>query len=67
MKTTWQIITLNHKAGPLYAMALSRFRVGQTNRGQVCVNVEAETFTYNTFLVVAKWKRIETRVHRMGT
>lgn len=56
MKTTWKIVKLPHHVGPLYAILISGFRVGQTRNGRVCTNIDVDTFTDETFLVVAKWK-----------
>lgn len=65
MKTTWKIVRLPHCVGAQFALWMSGYKYGEVKDGRVCVSVEAEVFAPGTFLVVAKWKKTETRVHRI--
>lgn len=59
MKTEWQIVELDHFIGGWFAIAVSRFEIGLTSYGLICVDIEASPFTDTTFLVVAKFIRVE--------
>lgn len=63
MKTTWRILTIPHFLGARFAIWMSGYKIGEERNGKVCVSVEADTFTHDTFLVVAKWKKIDVRAY----
>lgn len=60
MKTTWRIIKCPHYTGPMFAIYLTGWQPGDIRDGRLCVNIEAEPFTDETFLVVAKWKKLDS-------
>jgi hypothetical protein len=58
MKTLYRILTIPHKFGGMFAIEASGFRLGEIKRGRVCVEIDVDTFTDVTFLVVSKWMKV---------
>lgn len=58
MKTTWRILNLPSMVPLSIVMWWSGFRLGDVRDGRVCVVIDVERFTDQTFLVVAKWLKV---------
>lgn len=60
MKTIWKILKLSHRTHPAIVLWISGFRVGEVRDGRMCIHAEVDTFTDETFLVVTRWKKLDS-------
>lgn len=58
MKTTWKIVTCPHQMGFHVALGLSGWTPGEVRDGRICMMIDVQPFTDETFLVVAKWAEV---------